>query len=255
MAPPLLLMVVHHKSMNTKSYSVKILKDLVLDITLGDGVFEPTGTSTEIATAVNNYIITPGKTLDLGCGSGVVGLALAISKKINGKLFASDLSKEAVSYLKINSDKYGIDVDARSGSVFDPWSEEKFDYIIDDISGVSERIAEISPWFKETACESGTDGTRLVREAIEGSPYHLNENGKFFFPILSLSNSERIISKANDVYNNVERISTKQWQMPKEMASFKDELLILRDNKIIDFEEKYGWLLWSTDVFVAYNPK
>ena len=255
MAPPLLLMVVHHKIMSIKSYSVKILKDLVLDITLGSGVFEPTGTSTEIATAVNNYINIPGKTLDLGCGSRVVGLALAISKKINGKLFASDLSKEAVSYLRVNADKYGIDVDARSGSVFDPWSEEKSDYIIDDISGVAERIAEISPWFKETACESGTDGTRLVREAIDRSPNHLNENGKFFFPILSLTNSERIISKANDIYNNVERISTKQWQMPKEMTSCKDELLTLRDNKIIDFEEKYGWLLWSTDVFVAYNPR
>ena len=248
-------MVVHHKPMSTKNYSVKILKDLILEIELGRGVFEPTGTSTEIATAVNNYIIEPGKTLDLGCGSGVVGLALAISKKIDGKLFASDLSKEAVRYLKINAHKYGIDVDARSGSVFDPWKDEKFDYIVDDISGVAERIAEISPWFKETACESGTDGTRLVREAIERSPNYLNQNGKFFFPILSLSNYERIISKANDIYENVERISTKKWQMPKEMSRFKNELLLLRDKDIINFEEKYGWLLWSTDVFVAYNPR
>ena len=241
--------------MDTQNYSVKILKDLVLDITLGSGVFEPTGTSTEIATAVNNYIVVPGKTLDLGCGSGVVGLALAISKKINGKLYASDLSEDAINFLKVNAKKYGVEVDARAGSVFNPWNEEKFDYIVDDISGVAERIADISPWFKETACESGNDGTLLVREAIEKSPNHLNENGKFFFPILSLSNSERIITKANDVYMNVEKISTKQWQMPKEMMSFKDELLNLRDNKLIDFEEKYGWLLWSTDVFVAYNPR
>lgn len=241
--------------MDTQNYSVKILKDLVLDITLGSGVFEPTGTSTEIATAVNNYIVVPGKTLDLGCGSGVVGLALAISKKINGKLYASDLSEDAINFLKVNAKKYGVEVDARAGSVFNPWNEEKFDYIVDDISGVAERIADISPWFKETACESGNDGTRLVREAIEKSPNHLNENGKFFFPILSLSNSERIITKANDVYMNVEKISTKQWQMPKEMMSFRDELLNLRDNKLIDFEEKYGWLLWSTDVFVAYNPR
>ena len=81
------------------------------------------------------------------------------------------------------------------------------------------------------------------------------KNGKFFFPILSLSNYERIISKANDVYENVERISTKKWQMPKEMSRFKNELLLLRDKDIINFEEKYGWLLWSTDVFVAYNPR
>lgn len=241
--------------MQTEEYSVKILKGMVLDITLGSGVFKPTGTSTEIATAVNNHIITPGKTLDLGCGSGVVGLALAMSKKIHSTLFASDISEDAVNFLKINANKYGIDIDARCGSIFDPWDGEKFDYIIDDISGVAERIAEISPWFKETACESGEDGTKLVIEAIEKSPNHLNKNGKFFFPILSLSNSEKILSRANDIYENIEMISTKQWQLPKEMSSFKDELLVLRDKKVIDFEEKYGWLLWTTDVYVASNPR
>jgi len=248
-------MVAHLNFMQTEEYSVKILKDMVLDITLGSGVFKPTGTSTEIAMAVNNHIITPGKTLDLGCGSGVVGLALAMSKKIDSTLFASDISEDAVNFLKVNANKYGIDIDARSGSIFDPWDAEKFDYIIDDISGVAERIAEISPWFKETACESGEDGTKLVIEAIEQSPNHLNENGKFFFPILSLSNSEKILSRANDIYENIEMISTKQWQLPKEMSSFKDELLVLRDKKVINFEEKYGWLLWSTDVYLASNPR
>ena len=59
-----------------------------------------------------------------------------------------------------------------------------------------------------------------------------------------ISNYEIIISKANDIYENVERISTKKWQMPKEMSRFKNELLLLRDKDIINFEEKYGWLLW-----------
>lgn len=255
MGHQLLLMVVPHNFMELKNYNVKILKGMVLDISLGSGVFEPTGTSTEIAKAVYDNIINPGKTLDLGCGSGVVGLALAKAKKIEGKLFASDLSEAAVKFLKINADKYQIDVDARFGSVFDPWDNEKFDYIIDDISGVAERIAEISPWFKETACKSGEDGSKLVIEAIEESPNYLNENGKFFFPTLSLSNTEKILLSANKTYKNVEKISTKKWQMPKEMIVYKDELLRLKDNKIIDFEEKYGWLLWSTDVFVASNPR
>ena len=47
-------------------------------------------------------------------------LALAKSKKIRGKLYASDLSKDAVKYLKINAVRHDIDVDARSGSIFDP---------------------------------------------------------------------------------------------------------------------------------------
>ena len=51
--------------MQSKNHSVKILKNMTLDITLGTGVFEPTGTSTEIAKAVCNHIISPGKTLIL----------------------------------------------------------------------------------------------------------------------------------------------------------------------------------------------
>ena len=171
-----------HSYMKTKDYNVKILKDMTLDITLGSGVFEPTGTSTEIATAVYGYVDMPGKTLDLGCGSGVVGLALAKSNKTDGILFASDLSEDAVHFLKINAKKYGIDVDARAGSVFEPWTNEKFDLIVDDISGVSERIAAISPWFNETACESGEDGTKLVIEAIEQAPNHLNKKWQILFP-------------------------------------------------------------------------
>ena len=39
------------------------------------------------------------------------------------------------------------------------------------------------------------------------------------------------------------------------MMNHHEELLKLKSDKKIYFEEKYGWLLWSTDVFVAYNPR
>ena len=92
-------------------------------------------------------------------------------------------------------------------------------------------------------------------EAIEQAPKHLNKNGIFFFPILSLSYSDKIVTFTNSVFNSVEKISSRQWQMPKEMMIHKEELYKLRDNKIISFEEKYGWMLWSTDVYVARDPK
>ena len=43
--------------------------------------------------------------------------------------------------------------------------------------------------------------------------------------------------------------------MPKEMTIHKEELYKLRDSKVINFEEKYGWMLWSTDVYAAKDPK
>ena len=39
------------------------------------------------------------------------------------------------------------------------------------------------------------------------------------------------------------------------MSEYKDELYELKDKKYVHFEEKYGWFLWSTDVYVAFDPK
>ena len=121
--------------------------------------------------------------------------------------------------------------------------------------GVAQDVADVSPWFRKTSCESGEDGSDLVIEAINSAPLHLNDGGKFFFPVLSLSNSEKIISAANDKFSSVKRVSHKQWKLPDELREHMDLLVELRLKGWINFEEKYGWLLWSTDVYLAEGPK
>ena len=93
---------------------------------------------------ISDHIIigTPGKVLDLGAGSGVVGFALHILGKAEGKLYASDLSNDASLLIETNAKDLGIPVISRHGSIFDPWENESFDYIIDDISGIAEKVAE-----------------------------------------------------------------------------------------------------------------
>lgn len=240
--------------MNMK-YTCKLNKEKSFDITLKKGVFQPTGTSDEIVKAVSKTIINPAKILDLGCGSGVVGFALYFLGKVEDRLYASDLSEKAVLLIEENAKQLDIPVLARFGNMFDPWENECFDYIVDDVSGISEEVAKISPWFKETSCKSGEDGTNLVIEAIKKSPFHLNPGGKFIFPILSLSNTQKVIKKAQSVYKKVERIGHKQWRFPDEMEKHMDKLVDLRSKGLINFEEKYGWLLWTTDVYLAESPK
>ena len=58
-------MVVHRKFMKSKNHSVKILKNMTLDITLGTWAY-----LNQLAPQLKlqkqyNYIISPGKTLDL----------------------------------------------------------------------------------------------------------------------------------------------------------------------------------------------
>lgn len=240
--------------MNEK-YTCQINKEQSFEIQLREGVFRPTGTSDEIIKAVSSNISTPGKLLDLGCGSGVVGFALHLLGKAANELYASDLSEDAVMQIKENAKQLGISVIARPGSIFEPWNDESFDYIIDDISGIAEHVAEISPWFSETSCRSGEDGSDLVIDAITKSPQYLKSGGKFFFPVLSLSNTQKIIETAESVFVKVTRVGHREWKLPDEMKEHLDTLIDLKSKGLINFEEKYGWLLWSTDVYMAEEPR
>lgn len=237
------------------TYTCKINKELSFDIKLHEDVFQPTGTSDEIIKAVSTNVEYPGKFLDLGCGSGVVGFALHILGKIDKCLYASDLSKDAIDLVEENAKDLDIPIISRFGSIFEPWKDESFDYIVDDISGVAEQVAEISPWFNRTSCRSGEDGTELVLEAIANAPVHLNKGGKFFFPILSLSDSKKIVESANTSFKKVTRVGHKEWKLPDEMIEHMDLLSDLRKKGIIDYKEKYGWLLWSTDIYMAEHPR
>ena len=53
-----------------------------IDLALNKDVFRPTGTTDVLIDAVVNNIKKSGKLLDLGCGSGVVGMVLYKMGKI-----------------------------------------------------------------------------------------------------------------------------------------------------------------------------
>ena len=239
----------------TKKYTCKLTGNQTFEFKLKDSVFHPTGTSDEIIKAVSANIDTPGKILDLGCGSGVVGFALYLLDKAKGPLYCSDLSVDAAALIKENASDLGIPVVARHGSVFSPWEGQFFDYIVDDISGIAQNVAAISPWFRKTSCESGLDGSDLVIEAINSAPNHLNDGGKFFFPILSLSNVEKILDAAHKRFKHIRHVGHKQWKLPDELIEHMDLLIDLKTKGWINFEEKYGWILWSTDIYIAQDPK
>ena len=239
----------------SEKYTYQIDKQHNFEIKLQEGVFHPTGTSDEIIKAVSQNISSPGRILDLGCGSGVVGFSLHMLGKSQGSLYASDLSNDAVLLINENAKNLQIPVIARQGSIFEPWENESFDYIVDDISGIAEQVAEISPWFSKTSCRSGIDGSELVINAITSSPNHLNNSGKFFFPVLSLSNTKKIIETANTIFTKVTKVAQKDWKLPDEMKEHMDVLVDLKSKGLIHFEEKYGWMLWSTEVYMAELPR
>lgn len=215
-------------------------------------VFYPTATSELLIKSVCKRVKEPGKLLDLGCGVGVVGIILAKLGFATMPTYASDLSENAVALTEENAVDHGCDVVAKVGSLFDPWSDEKFNYIIDDVSGVAEDVAEISPWFSASVpCEGGKDGTELVGQVILDASKYLEPNGLLFFPVLSLSNTEKIIDLARKNFNHVQMLTHKNWYLPEDMKRYLGLLRHLQGEGVIHIEEKYGMVLWYTEIYVA----
>lgn len=238
---------------DTPNYKFVIDKDTVIQLILLNNVFIPTGTSVSLIHAVRDYASKPGKVLDLGAGSGAVGLSLYQCGLVEPPLYASDFSEQAVECMKRNAVLHQLPIVSMKGSLFEPWEDEKFDYIVNDISGIAEEVAELSPWYNNIPCQSGQDGTLLVNEALRKATTYLNSEGLFFFPVISLSNEDKILTVAHAHFPQVKRLNHREWPLPNEMYKNLSVLHRLRDEGQIQFKEKFGMVLYFTDVYVAYH--
>ena len=227
--------------------------DNEIELAIAPGVFTPNTTTKLLIQAVKNIILEPVTLLDLGCGTGVVGIALHHLNLIKC-IYASDLSKPAVLCSRVNFDRYDCVADVRGGSLFEPWAGHKFDVIVDDISGIAQSIADVSPWFQGVPCNTGEDGVDLVVEIIRSSPQHLSQGGRFFFPVLSLSNVDKLLQVAKECFGTVERIGRQDWPLPVELKPHLPLLRRLKAEDSIKLEEKFGMILCYTEVYCATNP-
>ncbi|MDC3163067.1 methyltransferase [Candidatus Pelagibacter sp.] len=135
------------------------------------GVFKPTETTKFLIEAITkNFPKRKVDILDLGCGNGVVGIYLLKKFKNIKSMSFADKSEKAIINAKENCKLNKIlkkKVQFFKSDVFESINDLKFDIIINDISGISHKIAKISDWFKNVPCESGDDGTRLTLKVLK----------------------------------------------------------------------------------------
>ena len=70
---------------------------------------------------------------------------------------------------------------------------------------------------------------------------------------MSFSDSNKIISFAKRKFQKVKKINKKKWPLPKEMIKYISTLEKLKKKGYINFEKKFGIIIWSTEIYLAYD--
>jgi len=221
-----------------------------VELEVDKGVFYPTETSKILM----DYLLSldgriEGNILDLGCGSGAVSLILKRKKKVH-TVYASDVSSRAVQNAMRNARRCEAKVDIRVSDGFSAWPSNFFNFVICDISGVSQELARVLPWFGgRIDCDTGRDGTALVTRVIQETPRYLKKDGKAIFPVLTLSRSTKILKAMKCAFSKVKKVASKQFYLPIEMNKHAVLIGALQAEGCIEVEQKFGFYLWKTDLY------
>jgi SAM-dependent methyltransferase len=219
-------------------------------------VFHPSSTTVLLLRAARRFLERrppPRSVLDLGCGCGIVSVALAKFLPAGVRVCASDLSAAAVRLSRDNAERSGVRVDCRRGSLFEPWTGERFDLIVDDVAGVAEPLARASGWYPaEVPSEAGRDGTRWVLEVLDQARDFLAPGGRLIFPLLTLSREEPVLERARARFADIEQVEEQWYPFCPELIRRFTEVEALAAEGTIRMEKRGSRWCWATRVFSAY---
>tara|TARA_B100000686_G_C16732855_1_gene941774 strand:- start:643 stop:1362 length:720 start_codon:yes stop_codon:yes gene_type:complete len=228
------------------------LKGLKINYYTNSNVFYPTRTTTLIIKSIlknKNWFNNKKKILDLGCGSGVIGIT--IKKKIlkKSEIYFSDYSENAIKVTKKNLLLNKLKCKVKKANLMQDWKDIKFDLIINDVSAISSFFLKKKIWYNRfIPCDSGLDGTKLTLKFLRNLR---KEQVAIILPLISLSNVTKIkkfLSRKSIKYKILLR---EDWPLPKILArKYLKSLIQLKKKNIIDFKERFGMLIAYTEILL-----
>jgi release factor glutamine methyltransferase len=215
-----------------------------------DKVFKPTTTSRCLADLID---VQPGQhALDLGCGVGP--LAIAMAMRGAERVVAIDVMEQACEIARRNVILNQVEdtVEVRCGDLFAPVRDEKFDVIVNDVSGMADPVARVSPWYPYPVPTGGTDGTEPTVRMLRNAAAHLKKGGKLYFPVISLASADIIIRVATECFGgNLDLLADKQIPFAPEFYDNIDFLASLRERGQISYTQRGSRFLWKLSIWRA----
>ena len=234
-----------------------VIKKKKIKLITNSNVFKPTQTSKYLLDGIiKDYKFKKIVALDMGCGNGIIGITLLKIFANFKEFFFTDLSKHAIILTKKNIIKNKIslkNIKLIQSDIFKNLKLKKFDLIINDVSGISDKLISISSWFKNIPCNSGSDGTDLTIEVLKNFRLHLNKKGRMYFPVISLSNEKKIFRYLNRNKIEYKVVSENDWPLPKELYKSLKLLKKLKSKNYINFKKKFNILIASTKIIRIIN--
>ena len=151
-----------------------------LRIACRPGVLIPRGNTELLAETGIRHLPENGRILDLCCGTGCVGLALAAA---GAAVVCADISEEALALTRENAALNGLTVRTVKSDLFSALNGERFNLILcnppyiasGDIEKLDRSVRDFEP---KLALDGGNDGLAFYRKLKQEAFAHLTPGGK-----------------------------------------------------------------------------
>lgn len=166
-----------------------------------------------------NYI-DPVSILDLGCGSGVIGITL-VKELSNSRVTCLDISDDAIELTRKNADLLEVDIDIKKGDMLEGLND-RFDIIVSNppYIALDEEIEEIVKNNEpHLALYAGNDGLDCYRKILGKVRNNINKKFLIAFEI----GCTQAIQISNIAYNSLTNI---QIEVFKDLAG-KDRVVLI----------------------------